>query len=77
MNNPTPTGLPAERKSIRRRPLTREQVLILAAAFASFVVSVSLWFAGSKDQGMFVGLWVPSILALGAFLTARKGGSPS
>jgi hypothetical protein len=40
---------------------------ILAAAFASFVLSVVLWFTGDKDTGIFVGLWVPSILALGAF----------
>ena len=46
--------------------------LILLAAFVSFVLSVSLWFTGHHDQGIFVGLWVPSILALGA-LTA--GGS--
>ena len=46
--------------------------LILLGAFVSFVLSVSLWFAGHHDQGIFVGLWVPSILALGG-LTA--GGS--
>ena len=40
---------------------------ILAAAFASFVLSVTLWFTGHHDTGVFVGLWVPSILALGAF----------
>jgi hypothetical protein len=34
----------------------------------SFVLSVSLWFAGNRDEGVFVGLWVPSILALGAFV---------
>jgi hypothetical protein len=39
--------------------------LILLGAFISFVISVSLWFTGSHDQGIFVGLWVPSILALG------------
>ena len=44
--------------------------LILLGAFVSFVLSVSLWFAGHHDQGIFVGLWVPSILALGN-LTAR------
>jgi hypothetical protein len=41
----------------------------LIAAFASFVFSVSLWFLGNpeveKDQAIFVGLWVPSILSLG------------
>jgi len=46
--------------------------LILLGAFVSFVLSVSLWFTGHRDQGIFVGLWVPSILALGG-LTA--GGS--
>ena len=43
----------------------------LVAAFASFVLSVSLWFLGdqavAKEQGIFVGLWVPSILALGSY----------
>ncbi len=45
----------------------KEALAILAAAFASFLLSVSLWFSGDKETGVFVGLWVPSILALGAF----------
>ena len=36
----------------------------LLAAFASFLASVSLWFFVNHDYGSFVGLWVPSILAL-------------
>ena len=36
----------------------------LIAAFLSFLVSVSLWFLVDHDYGMFVGIWVPSILAL-------------
>ena len=40
---------------------------ILAVAFAAFILSVTLWFTGSHEQGIFVGLWVPSILAFGAF----------
>ncbi len=36
----------------------------LFAAFASFVVSVGLWFLVNHDYGVYVGLWVPSILAL-------------
>jgi hypothetical protein len=47
-------------------------LIILAAAFVSFLLSVSLWFGvfGDPDRelGLFVGLWVPSILALGALL---------
>lgn len=36
----------------------------LVAAFASFLVSVGLWFLVNHDYGAYVGLWVPSILAL-------------
>ena len=51
--------------------LKKNQIFFLVAAFASFVLSVSLWFLGdpavAKEQGIFVGLWVPSILALGGY----------
>ena len=40
------------------------------AAGLSFLLSVFLWFSGSKEQGAFVGLWVPSILSFGALLLA-------
>jgi hypothetical protein len=46
---------------------------ILAAAFISFLLSVYLWFAGSNEQGIFVGLWVPSILSFGALIFAGSG----
>ncbi len=36
----------------------------LIAAFLSFVASVTLWFRVAHDYGLFVGIWVPSILAL-------------
>jgi hypothetical protein len=42
--------------------------LFLLAAAASFALSVSLWFSGNEQEGIFVGLWVPSILSLGALL---------
>ena len=44
----------------------RAAIAILAAAFASFLLSVTLWFTGNHDQGLFVGLWVPSILSFGS-----------
>jgi uncharacterized membrane protein len=50
----------------------RSRSLVALAAFISFVLSVSLYFGGSEEQGIFVGLWVPSILALGAFLFSRR-----
>ena len=36
----------------------------LIATFVSFVASVALWFLVNHDYGLFVGIWVPSILAL-------------
>jgi len=36
----------------------------LFAAFISLLVSVALWFLVNRDYGVFVGLWVPSILKL-------------
>lgn len=60
------------------RELSRHRMgvtLFLIAAAASFVLSVSLWFSGSRDEGVFVGLWVPSILAAGAFWIAAVRGS--
>jgi hypothetical protein len=45
------------------------KVLLLVAAFLSFLLSVGLFFlAEDRAQGIFVGLWVPSILALGALM---------
>lgn len=46
-------------------------VLFLVAALISFLFSVVLWFFIDKQTGVFVGLWVPSILALGALLKSR------
>jgi hypothetical protein len=52
-------------------------LIILAAASVSFLLSVSLWFGvigdADREAGLFVGLWVPSILALGALLSPRGG----
>ena len=49
--------------------LGKGDVLILLAAFLSFLFSVSLWFGVgmqiNKEAGAFVGLWVPSILGTG------------
>lgn len=36
----------------------------LIASFASFLGSVALWFFVNHDYGVYVGLWVPSILIL-------------
>ena len=45
----------------------KSDIFLIAAAFVSFVLSVTLWFQGYKDEGLFVGLWVPSILSFGCY----------
>lgn len=54
----------------RRR---RGVILFMVAAVVSFLLSIGLWFSGSRDEGVFVGLWVPSILAAGAFWISAVG----
>ena len=44
--------------------------LFLVAAVASFLLSIALWFTDNREEGVFVGLWVPSILAAGGFWIA-------
>lgn len=44
------------------------KISILLAAFLSFLLSVYLWFSGAKEQGIFVGIWVPSILSFGSYI---------
>ena len=53
-------------------PELSARALILFAAFVSFVISVVLWFGGHHTQGIFVGLWVPSILSLGGVVLRRS-----
>lgn len=57
----------------RREAIARG--LILLAALMSFILSISLWFSGSELEGIFVGIWVPSIISLGAFMLPRRSAS--
>ena len=51
-----------------KKAKSQARALILVAAFLSLIASVVLYFTGSENEGIFIGLWVPSILALGALL---------
>lgn len=53
--------------------IARARALFLIAALLSFAASVVLYFGGDETEGIFVGLWVPSILALGTFLAPTDG----
>ena len=45
--------------------------IVLTAAFLSFLLSVYIWFVvDDRELGIYVGIWVPSILALGALVLA-------
>jgi len=51
-------------------------LLIMLAAFVSFLFSVALWFgigmAANKEAGIFVGIWVPSIISAGIFVHVAR-----
>jgi hypothetical protein len=47
---------------------TLADILLFIAAFLSLIFSEILYFQGNKDQAIFIGLWVPSILAFGIYL---------
>ena len=44
------------------------KALFFAAAGISFCLSIWLWFSGDRERGLFVALWVPSILSAGSLL---------
>ena len=68
------------RPRVAARALQRREVipgvstpksLFLLAAGLSFLMSVYLFFSGDHERGIFVGIWVPSILSAGALLIGR------
>ena len=50
------------------KKFTISDKLLLIAAFLSLVFSEILYFKGEKEDGTFIGLWVPSILAFAILL---------
>ncbi len=52
--------------------VTAPKALFFLAAGLSLVASVYLFFSGQREEGIFVGLWVPSILSAGALLIGRN-----
>jgi hypothetical protein len=64
MNEKSSNGFARMIRTLLKNPKT----YFLAAAFISFLVSVDLWFSGHREQGIFVGLWVPSICSAGALI---------
>ena len=45
---------------------------ILLASFLSMLFSIYLFYSNETERGIYVGLWVPSILSAGALLFAGR-----
>jgi hypothetical protein len=52
--------------------LSTSDYYILAAALVALVLSVWLWFSGDQQAGLYIGLWVPSIIGFGIYLNILK-----
>jgi hypothetical protein len=52
--------------------VSRPKLYFLLAATLSFFLSVFLFFGGDHERGIFVGIWVPSILSAGALLLGQE-----
>jgi hypothetical protein len=46
--------------------------LLFISAFSSLVFSEVLYFKGEANAAIFIGIWVPSILAFGIYLKLIK-----
>ena len=46
---------------------------IFAAGVLALALSLYLWFSGSKQAGIFVGLWVPSLWILADLVEKTEG----
>lgn len=62
------------RFSRRQRRRVLAKLLFITAGTASFLLSVYLWFVvEDRETGLYVGLWVPSLFALGALVVSWEG----
>lgn len=53
--------------------ISASKALFFAAAGIAFCLSIWLWFSGDRERGLFVGLWVPSVLSAGGLLLTGGG----
>lgn len=54
------------------KTFNKTDVLLFIAALSSLIFSEILFFSGEKQNAIFIGLWVPSILAFGIYLKLIK-----
>lgn len=54
------------------KKFTLADKILFIAAFLSLIFSEILFFIGETQSAIFIGLWVPSILAFGIYLKLLK-----
>ncbi len=70
------TQLQTDYEQTHQRRLFQVKIAFLVAGFLSFLLSVYLYFLVDQQQGIYVGLWVPSIWALGALTLSTETRKP-
>ena len=71
-HQPSTSGtMPGVHSKNLRTGIALSKALFFAAPGVSFCLSIWLWFSGDRERGLFVGLWVPSILSAGGLLLIR------
>ena len=55
-----------------KKKLSRTDLLMLMLAFMSLIASEFMWYGGDKEGAIFIGIWVPSILAFAIYLKLLK-----
>lgn len=70
------TQLQTDYEDTHQRRLFQVKMAFLVAGFLSFLLSVFLYFLVDEQQGIYVGLWVPSIWALGALTLSTETRKP-
>ena len=56
------------KKLLMFKKFTPTDFLMFIAAFLSLIFSEILWFSGDKQAGIFIGIWVPSIMGFAIYL---------
>ena len=46
--------------------------VVMATSLASIALAVGIYLTGNKKGGIFVGLWAPTILAIGTYLNSDR-----
>lgn len=54
--------------------MNKSDYFILGSAVLSLLLSVYFWFQVDRQTGLFIGIWVPSLLGFGNYLKLKYQG---